>query len=301
MNSAVLGSVRRDFLTSQNQYSSAMQRVVDKANSLGYTKPSNSLLSAEDLILKWILQNYTQALSFHIQGMGSIEFGTLNLINPDVRQHILSSPFPTYSSINGVKSDGSSSYIRSRVFTDEIEESSFTIAVYITESSTAFSTVHRAFGARILAASNVNIALNPLNTANTGSRDGFAAADTFVNTDVKGLYLLTGNGSNVTIYKDYDGVNGVKDIQVVSPTLSNIINELAWLARNGNAAGGLTISGFFTFYQNMLLISNESTDDTKAISFKTMWDVFRAGVGLLITMGSTSVLWGDPSVTFNMV
>lgn len=277
-------------LSSNSSYSVELQNVITKANQEGYTKPTSAQLSSEDEFLAWVLENYTTGLSCHIQGLGSIEFGTLNLLNPDVRQHIMSSPAPDFFSLLGIKSNGTSSYVRTGVTVDDVNETAYTIVIYISESSTAFNTNHRVFGARSLSASATRLALNPLNTATTGSREGYGAADTFANTDVKGYWVITGNATTCTIYKDYDGVTGLKDVQVVTPTAPTILNELLWLALNSNTAGGITAANFFgAAASNLLIIANEHSNDAKVISGKSAWDTFRAGVGLVLFASATNI------------
>lgn len=285
-----------------------LQQIIDVARTLGYTLPTPQQLQAYNNFLKYLnsVGLLTRMKTGNIYGFGSIEFGTLNLANPLTYQHTspdLSSVL--YTPISGVKSAGSgNSYINTRWRSNEYSgiELDLTTIVSISESSTAFSVSKSVYGVRPLAASSATLnLLRPLTTASAGTRAHYAANDNFSNTDHRGLYINTYNGTQAVLYKDYTLTTGIRDTQVVTPTAPDLANFELLLARNSSGVnGGLTVAEFYDINTSCHFRFDRYSDQD-AINFKTGWDQFRSDVGLLFLMDSTLVNWDSTDVTFDMI
>lgn len=264
-------------------YGADVSAYVAKLNSLSLTLPTGAELAAINTLMLGLRTAYpTELDTVNIYGLGSLQTGTINIEDPETHRHTFPAGDPTYTSIQGVASDGVGTYINTQYNTNQyagIELNIMTI-LYVSESSTAFSTTKTAVGARIITGSNINTLINPLTTAAVGSRQRYGAADTFANTNMKGLYISGYDGANAAIYKDWDGVTGMKDLQALTPTAPDITNPVFLLARNGNTSGGSTPGNYFPHTVSLLIRIRKQVTDGDATGIKTLIDAFRGSIGL---------------------
>ncbi len=265
-------------------YSSELQAWIDKLDSLGYTKPNATFLNALDVLLATSLETGTvlsRMKTGNIYGFGSIEAGTVNIKDPNSYQHTLVNS-PTFLAGSGVKSNSTTSYINTKYKVNEYAgiETDVTVCINITESSTDISASRQVFGARSQAASSSTPhRLSPLLTSSTGQRNGYGANDNFTNADHQGRYILTYNGTQSVLYKNYDGLGGgIKDTQIVTPVTPDLSNDELFLAQNtSGTSGGLTAAGFYDKYTMWLFRFNRFSD-ADATAWKTAGDTFLTSV-----------------------
>lgn len=288
-------------------YIAQLAAALATARGEGLTLPSAAELTAYDESLRYLdsVGLLDRAKTYNVYGFGSTQFGTINIANSLTYRHTS----PAIETIvftpgSGVKSDlTANSYLNTRYKVNEYAgiETDITVIIYVSESSTNLVANANAFGSRGQVASSLTQhRIAPLATVSTGARAGYGAADNFANADHKGLYILTYNGTQSVLYKDWDGTNGVKDVQALTPTAPDLANDELLLGRNSSAvSGGLIASDLYDKNVTLLARFNAFTD-ADAINFKTAWDLFRAGVGLMITFAATTILWDNAAVTFNM-
>lgn len=279
-----MNTAKKIWWYSGNGYGADVNAYVAKLNADGVTKPSGTVLSAMDVMMKALRAAFpTELDTTNIYGFGSLEAGKYNIEDVETHEHTFPAGDPTYTEGEGVASDGVGTYVNTAYNTDQFAniETLLTVIIYISESSTDFSTTKTAVGARISSASNINTRIDPLTTASVGSRQGYGAADTFANADMKGLYILTYDGTNCVLYKDYDGLGGgIKDVQVLTPTAPNISNPVFLLARNGNTSGGSTPGNYFAHKVAWLQRVRKQLTDSDAATIFNIWNAFKGSVGL---------------------
>jgi hypothetical protein len=278
--------------------------LVKQWNIDNVTKPSSSVINEYDLFLKNLrsVNLISRNKTLNIYGFGSIEAGTYNITSPTTYKHtpVLS---PIFTEGSGVKSNGTTSYINTNYKVNEFIgiETGVTIIIYVSESSTDIATTRAVFGARAHAESSTTPhRIQPLLTSSTGNRSNYATSDNFSNTDHKGLYILTYNGTQSILYKDYDGISGIKDIQTVTPVSPNLtINEI-FLAHNSTITPNSITPTLFYNKNSALLCRFDRFNDVDAINFKSKWDRFRGGVGLMISFLPTQTWsWDSTEILFN--
>lgn len=263
-------------IVSSPNFINEYQAVLEAASGLGFTTPSSSQNVAMNILLRNLdSSGYLDIMETgNVYRFGSLNFGTINLKNPATFRNTTSGNL-TFTNGVGVKSTGG--YINTQYSVNQRVgiENSFTVIIYISGNSTAVDS-KIAYGSRCI--SNVSATrkqLMPQITSGFGQRAGYAAADNFINTNHKGLYIIVGNGSSVITYKDYDGISGVKDIQVITPSTPNISNKEYLLAVNNSTTSGDTPA---SFYENDVMSLFRFTDpftDADAVAFKVLWDDFR--------------------------
>lgn len=270
------------WLSGGSSFSAEMQAVIAKANSDGAVKPTTAVLQAYDTYLITPLKNsvtlpWSGWISLHQQGLGSIEFGSINLVNPATKQHTFPVQ-PTFqqpqdaSGPFGIKSNVGNGYVNTHLVMNEFAgaELTRTTGAHVSESSTV-ADARSLYGSRGQAAtSNTSLIVNPLISGAAGQRFRYAATDNFTNTNHKGWYVMTYNGTQNVIYKD-----GVKDLQVATPTAPDLANDILWLARNQSTTGTVSPTNFYTgAFSDVFFAYNGQWTDAMELEFRTIYNNF---------------------------
>lgn len=270
------------YSSSRGGYSEAVTAWLAKVNESEYTAPDATFLSVLDALLATELETgtvFSRMKTGNIYGFGSIEAGTVNFKDPDVYQHTLVNA-PTYLAANGVKSDGTS-YINTGYKINEYEgiETDLTVSIYVSESSTDVSATRNIYGARSQAASSgTAYRISPLATGTTGARQRYGSQDTFASSDHQGHYIETYSGAQSILYKDWNGTDGVKDAQTVTPAVPDLPNDTFFLAYNQSGlSGGASPTNYYPFY-GMWLFRFDRFSDDDAIAWKAACDTFLTAV-----------------------
>ena len=285
-------------------YDQAVSDWLSRLDSLGITKPSAPVINSVNELVIGLKTNglWSRGKTLNIYGFGAVNTGVVNIFSPLTYQHTFPAGNPDFLEGSGIKSNNTTTYVNTQYAINEYVgiETDLTTIIYISESSTASSSTKIGFGSRALAAgATPDYRFIPLATAGTGSRSHYGTADTFLNSNMKGLYIETYKSGNSVLYKDWNGVTGVRDVQAVVPIVPDISNKVFFLARNGNGAGGSTPSSFMPHYC-VLLARFDSFSDSDATTFKTLWDAFRVGVGLLVVFASSIINFSMTAVNFSM-
>lgn len=264
-------------------YGADVSAYVAKLNEDGVTKPSGTVLAAMDVLMQTLRAAFpTELDTINIYGFGSVEAGKYNLVNVETYEHTFPAGSPTFLEGSGIKSN-LTTYVDTEYAVNEFAgvETMLTTVLYVSESSIVFGTP-AVFGCRgTVASSNSGTDLQTLTTSATGARRGYGAQDSFSNTNHKGLYILTYNGTSAVIYKDYDGIGGgIKDSQVVTPTAPDVSSDMHFLARNISTADGNTPTLHYPYYSVLLLRLRKQFTDGDAATIYNAWNVFKGSVGL---------------------
>lgn len=280
-------------------YTSEYQSYLNELNSLGYTLPDPLIRTAQNQFVKNLKDAgfLARGLRLHIYGFGSLNTGTVNIITPSTFKHIVVGSI-TFTEGSGVKSGAviSGGYLRTGSLVNESGfQSAFTVAVYVSESSTDIANIMYVYGARGLAASATSgVALRPLSTAAAGVRIGYSSgADSFGSVNHQGLYVLTMTPTDCILWKD-----GVKDIFVRTPAAPDIADEMLLLSRNTHASGGITSSESYTKNVMMLAEFPDDFSDADELSFRTIWNTFRSSLPALLTWATAAVTWENANVNW---
>lgn len=268
-------------LLQQPAYSPLYTDVLDFAESEEYEEPD---ISDNILINQLILDIVNADLwddieTANLYGFGSIQFGSINLKNPNTYQHTFPNVNLITFSRGGVKSQiATNSYINTQYAVNERVgiENAFTTAIYVSESS-ADAGHKTVYGSRGQVANiTTQKMIKPLLSSILAQCQGYSTENSFSNTNHKGLYFIVGNGTQVIRYKDYDGINGVKSIQVTTPSAPDLSNKELLLCMNASTSGGVTAStGVMYDKSTSLLIRwNRALSDAEVITFNTIWDNF---------------------------
>jgi hypothetical protein len=249
------------------------------ADANGITKPTGSKATDIDQLIRDLTLSGFTLETGNVYGFGSIQFGTLNLANPNLFRH--TSPninSIVYSEGRGVKSDlTSQSYFNTQYAVNERSgiQNSFTVAIYISEESTETGTGKYVFGSRGQNNTTTQKRIRPMLNSTGGQMQGYSANSTFSNSNHKGLYILTSDGEKVTLYKDYGGNGiGVKHVQSVTPSAPLLSNKEFFLAFNDSTNGGVSPQFRYDKFANIFLRFIEPCTDEKAIKLKVITDQF---------------------------
>jgi hypothetical protein len=273
---------------------------LSKLSSLGITAPDSQIQTIQNqLIID--LKNagfLSRGMRLHVYGFGSIGAGTVNIANPNTYLHTVVGSV-TFTESEGVKSGAaiSGGYIRTGGFVNEFTgiESNFTAIVYVSDDSTDVAVSMYVYGARGNASSSTTgQAIKPLSTGSAGTRIGYNVSDSFSSVTHKGLYVHTQNSTQSIMYKD-----GVKDVAARTPVAPDISDEILFLTRNTDAAGGRTSSESYPHYAMMLAEMPGSFSDADELSFRTIWNTFVNSLPVLITMASTVITMDSTIITMS--
>lgn len=255
-----------------------VQAWLDRGTALGYVLPSTTVQIALSDFVKSLKLNglFTRMKTGYIMHAGSAQMGTLNLRNPLTYQSTLVNS-PTFSEGNGMKSNGTTSYIDQPFKSNEYAgiESDLTGIQYISESSTVNAgMVSSGFG--INAAGSLFWLIRPLLNATSSDFWHYSASTSFANTNHKSLYVLTrpAAGSQV-IYN-----NGVKTTGAVAANVPNIsINRFILAANGATANGGLTPANYYTKFVAADFLFDRFSD-TDESNFRTPFNTYKTAAGL---------------------
>lgn len=255
-----------------------VQAWLDRGTALGYTLPSVTVQNAlSDFFNSLDSNGLTPRMKTgYILHAGSAQMATLNLNAPLTYQTTLVNS-PIFSEGNGMKSNGTTSYINQPFKSNEFAgiESNLTAIQYISESST-ISGLLGSHGFKVT--TGRYMLLYPFKTATTGEARHYindSAALVFPSTDHKGLYVQCNDTSSRNVmYK-----NGVKYINtgtIAAPTTSQ--NRLI-LAINDNDTTGVTPVQFYTNYIATDFLFDRVTD-TDELNFRTAFNTYKSAVAL---------------------
>lgn len=232
------------------------------------TDPQNNIVS--DFIAA--IKNTTlwaKRQTANIYGIGSFEFGTLNLFGPETYRHTAVGTQPTYTALQGIKSAGAGSCINTEKPVNEYAgiESDLTVVVDVFDAGASLTT-DRLMGSVLSSNTAQRLQLN------TGSRSAYnAVTSNFVNTDTRGLYFLRCDGANNIIIKDK--VKQTIAAAAVAPIIGNYILLLAY---NIHTTGGVTVSGT-TFLKNVIgYFAFDALTDEEAAIFADLWETSKIGI-----------------------
>lgn len=261
-------------------YSAEYQAYLNELTALGYTHPSATVKTAEDNLLQAMIDAFPSRIeSINIYLSGSVNNGLVDIYNPSHKHTIIAGGGALiFTEGQGVASDGVS-VINQGLKTNRRAgiETNFTTVVYVSEDSAVAVANAAVFGARAHAATaTTSLDVVPLNLSTSGNRRGYAAQDSFANTNHRGRYTLTYAGGQSIIYKD-----GVKDAQTVTPAAPDLANDLLFLGRNGSGVnGGMTASNQYARKTVLIINLLDSITDGEEATIGTIIDAFRAEVGL---------------------
>lgn len=242
---------------------------LNRLTALGYTKPSLLIQSAQSNFFI-SLKGYglfSRMKTGYFLHAGSAEAGTVNLKNPLTYQSTLVNS-PTFSEGNGMKSNGTTSYINQPFKSDEYAgiENDITSVNYVSESNVTFAS---GSVAGCLTSPSKSFTLQPFKDAN-GYAYHFSLAQGFANNNHKGLYCVARAAASFSIY-----LNGVKTtfaIATEAPTVS--INRYI-LGYNNNG----TIALLYNKFVACDFLFNAFTDADE-LNFRTAFDTYKTAVGL---------------------
>lgn len=250
---------------------------LDRGAALGYVLPSTTVQNALSDFVKSLKTNglFTRMKTGYIMHAGSSQMGTLNLKNPLTYQTTLVNS-PTFSEGNGMKSNGTSSYIDQPFKSNEFTgiESNLTVINYVSESNNTTTAISvNGF----LTKPSQYFALNPLHNLTQGVYFNYKASPwlTFSNNNHKGLYIGTYLNTNASMYKD-----GVKttDAQVPEPPTTSVNRFI--LAYNDSATnGGVSPLNFYTVFVSLDFLF-DSFSDTDESNFRTAFNTYKSAVNL---------------------
>lgn len=250
-----------------------------KGTTEGYTIPGSTVQNALGVFVTSLKADglFTRMKTGYIMHAGSAQMGTLNLKDPDTYQTSLVNS-PTFSEGNGMKSNGTTSYINQPFKSNEYAgiESDLTVIQYISESSTTFGDLaSHGFRTQELSPGRYFL-ITPLKTATTGQVFGFheGVGPSFSSVNHKGLYVFRNNGTQDITYKD--GTKTVNAFTSVAPVLSQ--NRLI-LAFNNDTGTGVTPAQFYTKYIAADFLF-DAFDDTDELNFRTAFNTYKTAVGL---------------------
>jgi hypothetical protein len=262
------------------------QALIAYADANGITKPSSQELSAYSTFLNGLdaAGLLSRMKTGNIYGFGSIEFGTLNIKNPNTFRHIVVGTTPTFTQGQGVKSAGAGSCLNTQFAANEYAgiESDLTTIIDINEGGSTSAT-ERVYGAVITGNTAQRIQLN------TASRFMYVGAATnFTNADSRGTYIMTYDGVNSVLYKDRG-----KFSSATTPIAPTNASKTLLLAFNTSTTlgGAVTVGGSFT-RNVMCLFRFDRFSDADASAFYTLWEAFKQSVAY-----STSVFYVRPAGT----
>lgn len=284
--SAGQASVTSDILVKPN-YNSEYQSVLTAAALESVQTPNESQNDAINDLIRELKENdflsITEALN--VYGFGSIQFGTFNLVNPNTLRHTS----PDISSVQfgsmGIKSAGSgNSYMNTNYAVNKRAgiEGAFTTIIYVSENSNE-GLNERVYGSRcgISGSASQKTLIPYISGGSFGSRFSYEnSGSSFINSNHKGLYIITRNGASEIVYKDYDGINGVKHSRSVTPIVPTLSNNELFLAYNSHTGGGVDPQSHYTKWTSCICRLNTNISDDDAIKWKSIWDTFRTTVGI---------------------
>lgn len=260
-------------------YDSDYQAWLTAGQTAGYTLPPTAVKLAQSnfiTALKAFPTMFSKLVTLRLMHSGSVQMCTLSVVNTATEIGVLSATPPTFSEGNGVKSNGTSSYIRDSILANEWAgiEADITCGQYISESSTAFSATKDSHGFLTDSGSNV-FRLTPMFNSTLGVKGGFNNATIgFPSSNHKGLYIHSVNSTQAVSYKD-----GTKDTDANTEVAPTVTNPRLILARNGNGGSGVSPVNFYDFYVAIDFVAHLFTDQDAA-DFRTAFLEYQTEVGL---------------------
>lgn len=250
---------------------------LNRGTALGYTLPSSTVQNALSDFIKSLKTNglFTRMKTGYIMHAGSSQMGTLNLKNPLTYQTTLVNS-PTFSEGNGMKSNGTTSYIDQPFKSNEFVgiQSNLTVINYVSESNNTTTGISTN---GFLTKAGQYFALNPLHTTTEGRYFHYGPSPwlPFSNTNHKGLYIGTHSSPNTSIYKD-----GIKTTAAQTPEApTNSINRLI-LAYNDSATdGAIAPANFYTAFVSVDFLFDSFTDADES-NFRTAFNTYKTAVAL---------------------
>lgn len=245
-----------------------------KGTAEAYTLPSATIQNALHAFMDDLGASLVSRMKTgYIMHAGSKEMGTLNLKDPLTYQTSLVNS-PTFSEGNGMKSNGTTSYINQPFKSNEYAgiESDLTSISYVSEASIDVNSTSVYGVVTTSGGANFNI-LRPVSGVNVGSMFHHSTVTSFSNSQHKGLYVMTYDGINNVVYKD-----GVKSTVAVSPVASNLAINRFILCRNGGASGGTPLDFYSLFVAIDFLFDRFS--DADELAFRTAFNTYKTAVGL---------------------
>lgn len=252
------------------------QAWLDAITTNGDTLPLDNIQLAQNQLVLDLKTDglWTRMKTGYLLHSGSAGAGRVNLKNPATYQSTLVNS-PSFSEGNGIRSNGTSSYINQPFKSDEYAgiESDLTAVTYVSESSTD-QTLMLLFGMNTRSSSGV-FGIIP----NWTSGDAFyhyqGSGSSFTNTDHRGLYVLTHDGTQSVIYKD-----GTKTAATVTPVAPNIsINRLILARNNHTSSGGVTPIQFYNKYVAYDFLFDRFSD-TDESTLRGILDTYKTSTGL---------------------
>lgn len=260
-------------------YDSDYQAWLTAGTAAGYTLPPNNVKTAQSnflTALKAYTTMYAKLVTLRFMHSGSVGMATLNVLNAATEVATLSGTAPTFSEGNGVRSNGTSSYIIDSIAANEWAgiEDDITVIQYISESSTAFATNKDSHGFATDATTK-SFRLTPLWSAAAGLKGGYNSATIgFLSDNHKALYIHTVSPTQAISYRD-----GVKDTDANTSDAPTISNPRLILARNNNGGAGVSPINYYPHYVAIDAVGHLFTDQDAA-DFRTAFLAYQTAVGL---------------------
>lgn len=248
-----------DWWSGGASYDSDYQAWLTQIIADGGTQPSASVKTAQNALVLALkaASLWTRGKAGWFHHCGDLTTGRRNIFSPSTfRATVVNSP--NFTEGQGIQS-AASGYLNTTYNVNQYAgiETDLTIVQYIFTSSTSLVT-QSSFGCRAVAGDASLRQLRPFSFGGNGQFANYSATLTgFTQTNHRGLYVTTYDGTNSVLYK-----NGTKTSLVETPVAPTLTQPFFILAKNASgSATELYTTGFvsFTMLFNRFTDSDEST------------------------------------------